>query len=135
RRTMPEFVSTVAEHRPASLRGQRVAEVLVGPERSPRELIRLYRSWPTRPDRIRETSPTLTFAVLGQARASGLITPEREAALLRERITDWALRSTLETAHACAGIGRVPVLMGQPAIWRTGPASPHRDTAPEQRIA
>ena len=61
--------------------------------------------------------------MLGQARASGLIAPERENTLLRGLITEWALASTLETARACAGIGRVPMHMGQPAVWQLADAN------------
>jgi len=118
RQTMPEFVSLLAGHRPAALRGRSLAGVLAQPNRAPPRLISRYRRWRADPSRIRTTPPTLTFAVLGQARASGLITPERESALLRELITDWALTSTLETARACAGVGLAPMYLGQPAIWQ-----------------
>jgi hypothetical protein len=116
--TMPEFVSLLASHRPAALRGRSLAELLAQPDRSPSRLIGRYRTWHTDPAQMHATPPTLAFAVLGQARASGLITPERENRLLRGLITEWALASTLETARACAGVGRVPMHMGQPAVWQ-----------------
>jgi hypothetical protein len=79
--------------------------------------------------------PTLAFAVLGQARASGLITPERENTLLSGLITEWALKSTLETARASAGLGRVPMHMGQPAIWRLDEtAAPQETIAPSYAL-
>jgi len=67
--------------------------------------------------------PTVAFAVLGQARASGLLTPEREARLLRRLITDWAVTSTLATARA-ATRADVPMFVGQPAIWADGTSRP-----------
>jgi hypothetical protein len=122
RQTMPEFVSLLAGHRPVALRGRSLAELLAGPDRAPPRLIGRYRTWRTDPAQMHTTPPTLAFAVLGQARASGLITPERENTLLRGLITEWALKSTLETARASAGIGRVPMYMGQPAIWQVDDA-------------
>jgi hypothetical protein len=118
RETMPEFVTLLAGHRPQSLDGRSLVEVLTLPNRSRHHLIARFRSWRTNPSRISTTPPTLTFAVLGQARASGLITPERESALLRQLITGWALDSTLATARASAGIVRLPMHTGQPAIWQ-----------------
>lgn len=129
-RTMPEFVSLLAGHRPAALAGRSLADVLTQPDRAPPRLIRRYRAWDTAPERMHSTPPTLAFAVLGQARASGLITPEKENTLLRGLITEWALKSTLETARACAGLGRVPMHMGQPAIWRLD-----ETPAPQETIA
>jgi hypothetical protein len=51
---------------------------------------------------MRNASPSLAFAALGQARASGLITPEEESRKLGELITYWALKSTLDTGAARA---------------------------------
>jgi len=129
--TLPEFVALLAGHRPAALRGRSLADVLAQPDRAPSRLIGRYRGWEADPAAMHSTPPTLAFAVLGQARASGLITPERENTLLRGLITEWALKSTLETARACAGLGRVPMHMGQPAIWRLDEtAAPQETTAP-----
>ena len=122
-RTIPEFASLLAGHRSAALRGRALADVLAQPDRAPPRLIRRYRAWGADPARMHSTPPTLAFAVLGQARASGLITPEKENTLLRGLITEWALKSTLETARASAGLGRVPMHMGQPAIWRLADGS------------
>jgi hypothetical protein len=47
-------------------------------------------------------APSLVFAVLGQARAVGQLSPEDESALLAKLLTNWALRSTLDTSFACA---------------------------------
>jgi hypothetical protein len=37
----------------------------------------------------------LVFAVIGQARANGLLSPEHESVLLGRLLTHWALRNTL----------------------------------------
>ena len=40
---------------------------------------------------------SLVFAVIGQAKADGQITPEEESGLLASLLTHWALRRTLAT--------------------------------------
>jgi hypothetical protein len=135
RHTMPEFVSLLAGHCPAALRGRSLADTLARPDRAPPRLIGRYRGWRADPARMHSAPPTLAFAVLGQARASGLITPERENTLLSGLITEWALKSTLETARASAGLGRVPMHMGQPAIWRLDEtAAPQETIAPSYAL-
>jgi hypothetical protein len=127
--TMSEFVALLASNCPEALHGRPLAAVLARPDRAPPELIRRYHSWRAAPAQMHSTPPTLAFAVIGQARASGLVTPERENTMLRGLITEWALKSTLETARASAGLGRVPMHMGQPAIWRLS-----EQAAPEEPI-
>ena len=60
--------------------------------------------------------PTVAFAVLGQARASGRLSPERESRLLRRLIASWAVRSSLETARATTR-SDAAMFVGQPTIW------------------
>ena len=51
-----------------------------------------------------QAAPTLVFAVLGQARASGRLSPEDESELLGRLLTHWALRATLDTSELCADV-------------------------------
>jgi hypothetical protein len=51
---------------------------------------------------MRDAAPTIAFAVIGQARADGLISPEAEGNLVANLLTYWALRSTLDTSALCA---------------------------------
>jgi hypothetical protein len=44
----------------------------------------------------------LVFAVLGQARADGQLSPEDEAVLLAKLLTHWALRSSLNSTPSFA---------------------------------
>jgi hypothetical protein len=44
-----------------------------------------------------KASPSLAFAVIGQAKSDGQITPEEESDLLASLLTHWALQSTLAT--------------------------------------
>jgi hypothetical protein len=101
--TMPRFIELLLTHRPAKLRGRTLAQALVrGEERQPLRLGELFREWRAAPARMRSASPSLVFAVLGQARADGAITPEAEGKALAELLRYWALRSTLDTSAECA---------------------------------
>ncbi|SDS16777.1 hypothetical protein [Pseudomonas oryzae] len=101
RATMPAFVSLLVNHRPPRLRGKALHEALAVRERQPRRLADLYRSWCRAPAGMYRAPPTLVFAVLGQSRVDGRLSPEAESALLSKLLTHWALRSTLDTASAC----------------------------------
>jgi hypothetical protein len=50
---------------------------------------------------MRDASPSLVFAVIGQARADQQISPEEESRLLTNLLTYWALRGTLDMAAYC----------------------------------
>ena len=49
-----------------------------------------------------EAPPTLFFAVMGQARAESLISPEAEGRIFSRMLNYWALRDTLDTEVYCA---------------------------------
>lgn len=128
RTTMPELVSVLVEHRPERLRGATLGEVLRNPVVEHDALLRRFSDWQTQPGRMLRVPPTVAFAVLGQARASGRLTPERESRLLRRLISSWAVTSSLKTAEATT---RAPARMflGQPTFW-TDPSSRARTPAP-----
>jgi hypothetical protein len=46
--------------------------------------------------------PALVFAVAGQARADGWLSPEQESRLLSTLLTHWALQHTLADLVRCA---------------------------------
>jgi hypothetical protein len=73
----------------------------VGP-RQPARLSELYQLWNATPSQMYRASPSLVFAVMGQARADGRITPEDENALFGKLLTHWALRATLNMSEICA---------------------------------
>ena len=100
--TMPGFVALLKNHRPAALRGQTLAEVMDVQQRQPSQLAAYYRDWGDSPTRMRDAPPTLVFAVIGQARADGRITPEAESRLLTESLTYWATRTSLDSSASCA---------------------------------
>jgi hypothetical protein len=119
--TMPALVTMLVDHRPPALHGRRLGAVLRNPEVAPDALLRRWHTWQIDPGRMSTAPPTLAFAVIGQARAAGLLSPEREAWLMRRLITGWAVTSTLATARTAARRADVPMVVGQPAIWADPP--------------
>jgi hypothetical protein len=101
--TIPSFVALLIDHRPAALRGRTLREIMPLAERRPERLLALLRRWETNPvAAMSRVPPSLAFAALGQGRAVGLMSPEREARLLTELLALWALRTTLDTSAICA---------------------------------
>jgi hypothetical protein len=103
--TLPDFVALLVDHRPQSLHGQTLREVLASDDRRPENLAANYQAWLKRPQSMRQVSPTLAFAAIGQARADGQITPELESKAIGNLLTDWAVRSTLDVAAQCSAPG------------------------------
>lgn len=101
--TMPEFVELLLTHRPESLQGRSLVEVMDTAAREPARLVQSYREWRASPSRIRVLSPVLAFAAIGQARADAQIGPEEESRTLIDLLQYWALRSTLEDAARASG--------------------------------
>lgn len=98
---MPALVSLLLSHRAPALRGRTLAEVLATPERAPARLAALWASWQQRPREMRVAAPSLVFAVIGQARADGAISPEHEGSLLAGLLKHQAMASTLDRAAVC----------------------------------
>lgn len=95
RASMPALAGLLANHRPALLRGSSLPQALQVARRQPPYLAMLFRLWQRRPQRMYEAAPVLVFAVIGQARADGILSPEHESILLARLLTHWALRNTL----------------------------------------
>jgi hypothetical protein len=98
---IPGFVSLVVNHRPQALRGKSLIEALAVAERQPARLAAYYESWRGSPDLMRLTPPSLVFAVIGQAKAAGKLSPEAESHTVANLLTYWALRSTLDSSATC----------------------------------
>jgi hypothetical protein len=105
--TMPALVALIINHRPRALRGHSLGEVLAARERQPARLAALRAAWRHTPALLRGWSPTLAFAVLGQAKADGHVGPEEESALVGRLLTDWALHATIDTSSLCADLPRM----------------------------
>ncbi|GIH06918.1 hypothetical protein Rhe02_49850 [Rhizocola hellebori] len=112
---IPEFVGTLLDHRSAALRGERLGNVLWMPGRQRSELLARYASWQRAPQELFAVPPALAFAVLGQARGEGLLSPEQESRLLGAQLTRWAVRGSLDTSVLCAQASR-PVPVRAPAL-------------------
>lgn len=100
--TMPTFVALLAQHRPRTLSGRTLSEALEIEQRQPSRLQLLYKTWGDSPRQMRDASPSLVFAVIGQANADGKISPEEESRLLTDLLTYWALRGTLDMSALCS---------------------------------
>jgi hypothetical protein len=94
--TFPRLVALLVNHRPASLRGRSIREVMPLHERGPDRLSGIWHACRRAHGRILELAPSLAFAVLGQARARGQLSPEAESRTVERLLTYWAMRSTLD---------------------------------------
>jgi len=117
-KTMPGLATLIAHHRPKALKGASLKEALETDQRQPIRLSGLFKSWQASPARMFEASPTLVFAVIGQARAEKLISPEAEGLIFSRMLNHWALRDTLDTRVNCA----------KPALIRSSDPSLFFDT-------
>lgn len=93
--TIPEFSRMLAEHQAPSLGGRTLREALETRGREPDRLRSAYRRWREDPRAMYAARPSMAFAVLGQARASGLLTPEGESRAVLALLRSWALRRSL----------------------------------------
>lgn len=100
--SMPAFVSLLIHHRPRSLRGKSLNEILAPEDRHPKRLRELLVAWRKAPYLIQRTPPCLVFAVLGQARADGTMDSVEESHLVAALLTSWAMHGSLNTAQLCA---------------------------------
>ncbi|KQV80824.1 hypothetical protein ASD15_13010 [Massilia sp. Root351] len=106
--SLPALAGLLARHRPALLRGRTLPDVMAVRARHPRRLASLFRQWSGAPQQMYDAAPSLAFAVLGQARADGRLSPEHESVLLGRLLTHWALRSTLDLSALCGGAAQYP---------------------------
>jgi hypothetical protein len=96
---IPAFVDLLLHHRPPALRGKRLGDIWPGRERHPARLLQLHRRWGGELAVLARQPPSLVLAVVGQAKAAGLITPERESRLVSALLQAWAVRSSLDVAE------------------------------------
>jgi hypothetical protein len=92
---IPAFVQQVINHRPASMKGRTLRQGFPLGARQPNRLRQLQRQWNGLPERMLTAPPSLVFAVIGQARADGLMTPGQENALLGKMLRAWALKKII----------------------------------------
>jgi hypothetical protein len=100
--TAPDFVQLLVHHRPATLRGKTLAGVLATAQRTPERLRATWEAWQAEPSRMFSAKPTLAFAVIGQARADGSVSPQRESQMLGELLTRWAVDDAIGQGRSTA---------------------------------
>ena len=118
--TLPQVVALLVDHRPQSLHGKSLREVMPLAEREPHRLTELWQSCRHGRQRMRDLTPSLAFAVLGQARAVGELSPEMESRTVESLLTYWALRSTLDVSESRLIPGR-PAAQPRPGPPRLNP--------------
>jgi hypothetical protein len=94
--TIGRFVDVLLNHVSPKLQGRRLGDIWPTEERRPERLIELHQRWADDLGVMARQPPSLVFATLGQAKASGVITPETESRLLRALLNAWAVRSSLD---------------------------------------
>lgn len=89
---MPAFVRLVAAHRNKQTENRRFMDILPHQPRQPDRLLGIFKRLQAVPDEWFKQPPSLVFAVVGQARFAGLLTPQAENQLLVRCLTHWAKR-------------------------------------------
>jgi hypothetical protein len=100
--TMPSLVSLIANHRPRSLGGRSLREVLEVERIAPWRLRQLWPSLARSQRALLSLTPCVALAAVSQARSDRLIDPARERELVGTLLTHWALRGTLDMSQFCA---------------------------------
>lgn len=98
-----DLVNLLVHHRSPRTGGRELRTIWDVRERQPAQLLRLHEAWGNDVGLMARKPPSLVFAVIGQARASGLISPKDESSQLSDLLTVWAVRGSLADA------GPVPV--------------------------
>lgn len=93
--TLPQFVRLVAEHRSKTIPTTLLA-IFPYRQRQPDQLRALYTQWRANPKQMVAAAPSLAFAVIGQAKADGLLSAPQESKLLMRLLTGWALNRAKE---------------------------------------
>jgi hypothetical protein len=115
-RAVPWFVATLLSLRPPALDGRSLAEALRLPDRHPKRLLAAWERVRQRPQEGLADTPTLAFAVLGQARYSGLLPANDELQIISALLQRWALAGYLPWS---AGSRQLSVVLNQRRPVRT----------------
>jgi hypothetical protein len=102
--SFPELISVLTHPAVPNLHGRSLPEAMDVEQRSPARLTRLAEIWRNAPMQLYRAPPSLAFAVLGQAKADGALSPEDESAVLAKLLSFWAMRSTLDGSAYCASL-------------------------------
>lgn len=89
---LPNFIDLINKHKLHSLKGKRLEELFPIKERQPARLQDYYQQWKKQPQLIEEASPTLVFAVMGQAKSDLLLQADEESRILTQQLRNWAFK-------------------------------------------
>ncbi|WP_018421026.1 MULTISPECIES: hypothetical protein [Paraburkholderia] len=109
-RAMPPFVAMLLALRPPALHGRTIGAALSLPDRHPDALLARWQHVKASPQQLLADYPTLSFAVLGQARYSGLLPAQTELRVIAELLQRWALAGYLPWR---AGSAQLSVVLNQ----------------------
>lgn len=90
-----DLVGVLMRHRSPATGGRELRTFWPTSERQPHQLLRLHAAWRQDLAVMARQPPSLVFAVVGQAKAAGLISPRTESRQLSAVLTAWAVRSSL----------------------------------------
>ncbi|WP_210417137.1 hypothetical protein [Citricoccus sp. SGAir0253] len=90
-----DLVRVLLRHRSRGTGGRELRTFWPTAQRQPEQLLRLHAAWRQDLAVMARQPPSLVFAVVGQAKAAGLITPHAESDQLSAVLTAWAVRSSL----------------------------------------
>lgn len=84
------FARIIAEFKTEALKGKKLREIFPTSERQPDRLRSYFSAWEQNSGLINSASPSLVFAVIGQAKADGKISSKAESELLTNHLKRWA---------------------------------------------
>lgn len=84
------FVQLVLSYKSDSLKGKQLAQIFPYAERQPVQLQTLFQQWKIDTNLMERASPTMVFAVLGQAKFDQTINAVEENKILTQQLRNWA---------------------------------------------
>lgn len=87
----PSFVSLVCNHESELLKGHKLVDIFNYKDRRPQQLNQYFDSWKQSPKMIFKATPSLVFAVIGQAKWDKKISVKQECEILTKLLKHWAL--------------------------------------------
>ncbi|MFZ4986201.1 MAG: hypothetical protein ACOYLF_12140 [Blastocatellia bacterium] len=93
--SIPALIRLVINHRPSSLGGVSLGRALMRAEMMPSNLTTRFQEWQRNSSLMLRASPCEVFAVIGQARYHGMISPQNESQTLSRMLKHWAVSEIL----------------------------------------
>jgi len=108
-RLVPDFTAFLAGFRAPRLRGLTLSQAFPRSDRSPARLRALWREQMQSSRSLPQLSPSVAFAVVGQAKFDNAISAATELTMLRRLLRFWALQSTIDAREVCMSLSRPQV--------------------------